>query len=172
MLPISSITVSFLDWPSPDDHAAVLFIAGCGHGCPGCQSPDLQDPGNGRPYDVDEGLARFIVGYCRRNRTDKLVLSGGDPLYHAAEVQRLLGLIRSMDPSMRFCIYTGYDYEEASRLVSGYDFIKTGRYVRELSRPSGKDDRQMTLASSNQEVHDASGRCLTRDGVMRFRKRR
>ncbi len=169
MLPISSISTSFLDWPS-DEHAAILFIAGCGHHCRGCQSPVLQDPSAGRMLEVEEGLVDFIYDYCVRNRTRNLVLSGGDPLSYPEDVQRLMDMLKDKDPDMRFCIYTGFDYEAASAMVHGYDFIKCGRYVMESARPSSKDDDRMVLASPNQRMYDGSGRCLSRDGVVDLRR--
>ena len=167
-LPIASMSTTFLDWPSPDGYACILFIAGCTHRCPGCQSPALQDPDAGRWCEVDADLAGFIVDYCRRSRTSDVVLSGGDPLCHAEAVQLLMDLMREREPKVRFCIYTGFDHAEASRLVHGYDFIKCGRFVREAARPSSKDDAKMVLASPNQEVWDGHGRLLSRDGVLRF----
>lgn len=163
-IPIASIDVTFLDWPTNGDHALIVYVPGCKHNCVGCQSPDLQYEEKFSQYDVYE-LAAFLEEELKKYRTDKIIFSGGDPLYHSEEIQSIIDYFGN---SAEFCIYTGFDYKDARKMVHGYSYIKTGFYDKSLHRESKKTDSEMVLASSNQEIHDENGKLLTENGILKF----
>lgn len=119
----------------------VVFLQGCGHGCPGCQNPDTWDFGGGVVWTPEE-LAEDIK---RHKYIDGITLSGGDPMYQESECLRLLDLL----PGMNVWLYTGYEWEEIAdrELAQRVDVAVTGPFVEEL-RCEGQ-----YYGSSNQEIH-------------------
>lgn len=166
-LPVVSAKLTFLDWPTPDGIATVVYIAGCEHKCKNCQSPDLADQKQFQHISI-ENVAETLIYYAKQNRTFNVVFSGGDPLYHNAELKDLMSLLKTSDNRFKFCIYTGFEFNVAKNLIDGYEFIKTGPYVEELKQESGKTDEKFILASTNQEIHDSNGKNLTKNGILRF----
>ena len=74
------IEETFLDYPSPDDTAVIVFLPGCSHKCLGCQNPDLQQLHEEYSEKESKDIIERINNMCLRCDTNKLVLSGGDPL--------------------------------------------------------------------------------------------
>ena len=166
-LPIVSVRMSFLDWPTPDGVATVVYIAGCKHNCPGCHSPELLDGSKFMEIPISDAV-EVIANAARENRTFNVVLSGGDPLYRYHDVQFLVNTLIEKDRRFRFCIYTGFEFDEAKHMINGYDFIITGAFDCKLYQPSGKTDEKMVIASKNQKIFDASGKLLSKNGVLKF----
>lgn len=167
-LPIVSAKSTFLDWPSPDDMALIVYIAGCKHNCKNCQSPDLQNAIQYPGVPVEDAI-EILYELAKKHRTEKIVFSGGDPLYHSIQLQKIIDGLKEKHKFFRFCIYTGFEYEEAINLISGFDFIKTGKYDCEQHQVSMKDDFKMILASKNQKFYNAKGKLLTKNGILKFK---
>ena len=82
-----------------------LYLSGCNHRCEGCHNKETWDFNFGKEYThkVEEILfdridKPFIKG---------LTLTGGDPLYHSAEVLELLKRFRERFGETKFvCIYS------------------------------------------------------------------
>lgn len=166
-IPVVSIKSTFLDWPSPDDMAVVLYIAGCKHNCPGCQSPDLQDDRNFPQFDLDH-VINVIRLKCKENRTNKVVFSGGDPIYHNEQLQKIIDDLKK--DKFEICIYTGFEYDEIKSKINGFDFIKTGVYDKTKRQESKKTDFEMVLASTNQKFFNGRGKLLSKNGILKFKK--
>lgn len=166
-LPIVEAKMSFLDWPTPDGVATVVFVAGCSHNCAGCHSPQLQDASLYPEIEVDKA-AEVIEAMSRHNRTKNIVFSGGDPLFHSKGISELMEILTGKDCGYRFCIYTGFEFEQASKMISGFEFMKTGVYDELQRQESCKTDFHMVLASKNQKMFDRNGKCLSVDGEIRF----
>ena len=73
-------STTFLDYPDPEDQAILVYFSGCEHDCAGCHSFSLQNYNNGRRFDTWDEVDKILSIVCRLHRTDKVILSGGDPL--------------------------------------------------------------------------------------------
>jgi anaerobic ribonucleoside-triphosphate reductase activating protein len=164
---LAGIQHRFLDWPTPEDDCIVVFLSGCKHNCDCCQTPDLQDFDYGFEIGIEE-LADLIKFELTRNRTDKLIFSGGDPLYRSAELNKLIEILYPSTEGLKITVYTGFDHDEAVKLIDRFDFIKTGLYVKELAQKSEKTNKRMVLASKNQQMWSFDGKLLSNDGIITF----
>lgn len=87
-----------------------IYFAGCGHRCPGCHNPQSHDPQAGEPLTAElfEQICREVNG---NPILDGITLSGGDPLFHAGAMGRLLGALKERT-GRNIWLYTGYTLEE------------------------------------------------------------
>ena len=103
-----------------------VYLAGCGHHCPGCHNPQSWDPLGGTVMDVDH-IMRVII-----DNEAPVTITGGDPLQHP-DVLQLARRIRH--EGLNLWCYTGYTWEEiaaAPRLMavaSLCDVVVDGRFV-------------------------------------------
>lgn len=167
-LRIAGIQHKFLDWPNPEDGCVVIFFSGCKHNCPGCQSPDLQNFETGFEISVED-LIGLVKEELAKQRTDKLALSGGDPLYQGKLVNEFLISLKKEKPEVQTIVYTGFEFEEVLTVLSTFDFVKTGVYREDLKQTSMKNNERMVLASTNQKIWTSSGELLSKDGVIEFK---
>lgn len=134
----------------------VLWVAGCGHRCKGCQNPVTWDPEGGLPFD--EVAEAELFAKLGKEYISGLTFSGGDPLYPAnrAEVGRLARKAKELFPQKNIWLYTGYRWEEASALplMEWVDVLVDGKFVDELH-----DVSLRFRGSSNQRILDV-GRSL------------
>ena len=129
----------------------VLWVAGCGHRCPGCHNPITWDETGGIEFDTYAEHELFEA--LNRPYISGITFSGGDPLFpsNRAEVGRLIEKCRTLFPLKTIWLYTGYLWEE----ICGLDFIKTvdvivdGRFDE-----SQKDAKLFWKGSTNQRVID------------------
>ena len=115
-----SFETTFLDYPSPDDMAVIVFLSGCSHYCLGCQNPELQKLHEEWTYEEEQNIILEIQNRCLRNETNKIVLSGGDPLNPCnrnltIHICELLG--KNTEYKYDICIYTGYNVEEVKKKI-------------------------------------------------------
>lgn len=130
-----------------------LWTQGCGKGCRGCVSPELQ-PFCGK--DTDEALlAKILIQVAQRNDCTGLTISGGDPLEQSPALLRLLTRLRaSFDDILVYTgfllreIQTGLAGAEAKQCLDYLDVLIDGRYIDELNR---KDC--VLRGSVNQTIH-------------------
>lgn len=129
----------------------VLWVAGCGHRCRGCQNPVTWDPEGGLPFD--EAAEEELFDALGREYISGLTFSGGDPLYPAnrAEVGRLAEKAKRLFPGKKTWLYTGYRWEEVSALplMAHIDVLVDGRFMEEL-----KDSKLHWRGSFNQRIID------------------
>ena len=85
-----------------------IYLAGCGHNCPGCHNPQSWDFDGGTEMTVDEIME--IV----REQDFNVTLSGGDPMYQPEGVAELAAAINK-DGYTLWC-YTGFTYEQLSAM--------------------------------------------------------
>lgn len=170
MFSVANITVSFLDYPSPEDHAICVYFQGCWHNCPGCHSPALQS------FKIKnmslEQLLNEIHLMSQAEHTTKVVLSGGDPLQAESHVG-IQGLLQCLnDDGFDVCIYSGYSMEVARYILgrAPFTYAKCGPFKQELQRPSVKTDTQFILASSNQDFYNNDWTKLSDSGILDFTK--
>lgn len=111
----------------------VIWFSGCSNGCKGCHNKAIQNPYSGNNYTFEE-VADLI------DKSERVTLSGGDPLFQAAKLNCVLGLIKT-NPDI--ILYTGYTKDEVLNIIDGLNNIKDkvstfkiGPYIEELRDPN------------------------------------
>jgi organic radical activating enzyme len=164
----SEISMGFVDYPSPEDHSINLFIYGCSNHCKGCSNMELQLSENGVPLPP-KTVFRKILEKSISFRTRKICLLGGDPLFpkNIKFTQELLLLLQDNDFDV--CLFTGYSITTVKSLkISGFKFVKTGKFRNDLRCKSEKTDDYIQFASSNQKLYDKDLNLLSQKGRYYF----
>lgn len=121
------------DMLNGDGLRVVLWVAGCNHGCPGCQNPITWDINGGLIFDED--AKEEIFHELEKDYVSGITLSGGDPLHpnNREEIAALITEIRSLYPNKTIWLYTGYSFEEINSLafIKDIDVIVDGRFIKE-----------------------------------------
>ena len=159
---------NFLDFPSPDNGAVSVFMTGCVHNCPECQNPDLQK--YVKNNQTNEEILNNIKLCCKRNDTDKIVLTGGDCLF--PKNLKLTNFLLNNLKDYQTCLYTGYniDYVKSVLKPNTFTYVKCGKFIKELYQESEKTDEYMKFASTNQELYDSNFNLLSINGIYKFNK--
>ena len=109
----------------------VIWLSGCTHHCPGCQNPDLQDPGYGQ--EMTTGTLFELVKLLKKPHIDGLTLSGGDPMYpeHRKKLELILGFLKKEVPDKTIWMYTGYRLDEIKTepVLKYVDVLVDGKYI-------------------------------------------
>lgn len=147
---INNISTTWQDYPDDTSIAVIVFFEGCIHNCKGCQNPQLQTPNPVDKISVEMVLDRIKV-LCKKNDTNKIVFSGGDPLYdeNLSATKYLIKNLTNYD----ICVYTGYDIENSIKRLSPITplWLKCGTYIENLKEDNwGKTNEELTLATKNQ----------------------
>lgn len=129
----------------------VLWVAGCSHGCRGCQNPVTWDPDGGIPFD--QAARQEIFEQLEKSYVDGITFSGGDPLHerNVEEVTRLAGEIREKYPEKTIWLYTGYQWEEIRdwEIIRYLDVLVDGKFDL-----ASRDTSLKWKGSPNQRVID------------------
>ena len=159
---------TWLDYPDKENLAVCVCMMGCDNGCIGCQNPEFQNPqylSFTRDYTVDSFI-EYINELCERNQTNKVVLSGGDPL-SCFNIDFTKEFLSKTDKDV--CIYTGHDIDYVKEhQVKGFKYIKCGKYDHTNKQESYKTDYVMQFASPNQILYDDLCIELSVNGVYKF----
>lgn len=160
------IQITWQDYPT-QDHAILVYSIGCEHGCKNCHNIKLKTGINTIDLSAKELYDSLLI-MSKHERTNKIVFSGGDPLFKNLEcIKEFLKINEYFD----VCIYTGYDIEYVkTNTVNGFKYIKCGKYDEKLKQISGKSDEYIKLASSNQNFYDENFNKLSENGVLYFNK--
>ena len=157
---------TWLDYPSPDGNAVIVYLCGCEHHCKGCHSSLLQQ--DYEYAESNEEILDRIKDYTKRADTNKLVFLGGDPLY-AKNIPLTTFLVNNLSKTHEICVFTGYDIAYVKQLgIQGVKFWKCGRFDLDNARKSGKSETEYTLASPNQNFYDSDYNQLSVDGILTF----
>lgn len=139
------------DMLNGDGLRAVLWVAGCCHGCKGCQNPVTWDIEGGLPFD--EEARKELFAELEKPYISGVTLSGGDPLHPAnrEEIGELMQEMKEQFPDKTIWLYTGYDWDQVKALpcIGFADVVVAGRFVEEL-----KDEDAFWRGSTNQRVID------------------
>lgn len=176
---VADITATWIDYPNPTDIAVIVYFEGCSHNCLDCQNPQNQIRHAENRVQFSD-LIVSIIQAGKAWRTDKVVLSGGDPFYHTdiKDFQAMALLISHLENlGYKVCVYTGYSCFEILKFYGELDklpnegrwddsshewltyktiygkpsWIKTGTYHKSEFNPDpGKTKTTLTLASKNQ----------------------
>jgi len=129
----------------------VLWVAGCGHHCPGCHNPITHDPNGGVPFD--DAAKEEIFSELKKDYISGITFSGGDPLHpmNVNEIGELVAEINAKFPNKTKWLYTGYTWEQISGLpfISMLDVVCDGRFEMDKYDP-----KIHWVGSSNQRVID------------------
>lgn len=139
------------DMLNGDGLRVVLWVAGCGHHCEGCQNPVTWDADGGIPFGEADREELFTE--LRRSYVSGITFSGGDPLFPAnePEVLALAKEIRQRFPDKTIWLYTGYlwEYVKKREIARYIDVLVDGPYVQKL-----RDTQLHWRGSANQHVID------------------
>lgn len=168
---LNDMIASFLDYPDNESLAVCVVMIGCDNNCPGCQNPLLRNPeySNGTREITKEDLVSEIILQCNRNMTNKVVLSGGDPLF-PGNIETTKYILEKLGKTHDICVYSGHDVNYAKlNGIKGFKFLKVGYYDQQNSRISRKDDYEIVFASPNQELYDENYNLVSKDGIYEFK---
>lgn len=164
---------TWLDYPDNESLAVIVCMLGCDNCCKGCQNPDLKDylykHSSVIEYSVDEFSSNLLFE-CKRQRTNKVVFSGGDPLskFNIDNVKEVLARVGS---ELDICVYTGHSVDYCrNNNVKGFKYLKCGHFDINNFRKSYKNDDEMCFASPNQELYNSEYRLLSVNGIYKFNK--
>ena len=139
------------DMLNGDGLRVVLWVAGCGHACPGCHNPITWDENGGLPFD--EAAKEEIFTELAKDYVSGVTFSGGDPLYPAnrEQVGALAREVHARFPEKTIWLYTGYSWEEISALplMQYIDVLVDGKFIADL-----KDTKLHWKGSFNQRIID------------------
>ena len=160
------IEETFLDYPSPDGNAIILYFTGCVHHCPGCHSSALQKIV--KYAETKEEIAEKLINFAKRAETNKLVFLGGDPLLDSNfEITKYL--VHTLSNDYDICIFTGYDIDTVKHLnLHGVKYWKCGKFIQDQYRTPKKTDEEYVLASPNQDFYDGNYNKLSENGILKF----
>ena len=125
----------------------VVWMSGCPFRCYGCIVPHLQNPDIGKEYeDFYKRIEPFL------DKIDGITFSGGEPLFQADELLKLLKRLPNLDKML----FTGYYYNELNeiqkRCFNKFDLVVEGRFEKE------KMGNFLWRGSSNQIFSSPSGK--------------
>ena len=165
------ISESFIDYPDNQSIAYCILLPGCINNCDGCQNPWLQresPPMPGFHEKTYEDLEKQLDEVCSKDNQTKVVISGGDPL-SPMNIEYTKGFIEKYKDKYDFCIYTGHDVEYVKEHnVSGFKFLKCGKFDIKNKRESEKTDEKMLFASPNQKLYDKNYNLISKGGIYYF----
>ena len=168
---IAGSDITFIDYPTAEDWAVIIYFTGCCNNCLDCQNIELQDPNYKSSIltiQTEEELYNFIKKSCKKQDTNKIVFSGGDPLYPANReiVKNFLNKYGSL---YDICIYTGYSINDIKEFgIQNFKFIKCGQYDESCKQISEKTEDYIRLASTNQNFYNAKHEQLSQNGILKF----
>lgn len=157
---------TFLDYPSPEGNAVIVYMTGCNNNCEGCHSKDLQ---RARKYSKPfPEMIEDIIEYASRANTNRIVLLGGDPLFPGNLLFTKMILAR-LHEDFDICLFTGYPIEAVKAYhIEGAKFYKCGVFDKNQYQEPGKTDEKYTLASKNQNFYDENYVQISENGVLIF----
>ena len=148
-----------------DGLRVVLWVAGCSHGCKGCQNPVTWDIHGGLKFD--EAAKKEIFEELRKDYISGITFSGGDPLHpmNRQEVCRLIKKTHELFPNKTIWVYTGFLWETIQKLdfMPLIDVVIDGEYIEEL-----RDVQLKWKGSSNQRVIDVKHTLKEKKVVLKY----
>lgn len=169
-------TLTFLDYPDSESQAILIHCVGCSNNCKECFNPELQENSceSTKSFSPSFLLVELFNTYVKEWNLDKVVLSGGDFLdtQEKREFLRQLFLYNSQNSKqLQITLYTGYSVEVVkSEGITGFSFLKCGKYDDTKKQLSEKTDMYIQFASSNQTLYDANFNLLSDNGRYYFKE--
>jgi organic radical activating enzyme len=169
---IYPLDTTWTDYPDNYSQSIIVYTIGCIHGCIGCQNPDLQSVDystNTVCVDDSKQLATILEKESKKHKTNKVVFSGGDPLFDS----NINTLREFLDKNTVFdiCIYTGYDISYVKKNgIENFEFVICNKYNHKLKQQSCKTDKYISFASTNQKLYSKNYSLLSKNGIYYFDK--
>lgn len=139
------------DMLNGDGLRVVLWVAGCDHGCKGCQNPVTWDPNGGLVFD--EAAKQEIFEQMEKSYIAGITFSGVDPLHwrNVEEVTAFAKELKEKYPQKTIWLYTGFLWEEIQDLevLNNLDVLVDGEFIE-----AQKDISLKWKGSANQRVID------------------
>jgi organic radical activating enzyme len=162
---------TWIDYPDNENLAIIIYFMGCEQSCLNCHNTEFKNPKHNKNtrYLDFKSFTEEIEYHSTLYQTNKIVFTGGDPLssYNMEFVKGYLKVAPVYNKHI--CIYTSYDISYVrSNNVSGFKFIKCGKYIEELKQKSYKTDELFQLASSNQNIYNSNLELISKLGVLKF----
>lgn len=160
--------VSFLDYPDNENCAIVVYFYGCEHSCIDCHNQSFKELSECF-YKTTNNLVEDIKVYALRNKTNKIVLSGGDPL-HPKNIKVTQSICDALNLNYDICIYTGYDKNYVvNNKVTNFKYVKCGTYDHTKKQLSEKTDDYLSFASTNQFLINSDYEIISNNGNYKFK---
>jgi len=153
---ISEISSTWIDFPTEEDLAVIVYFVGCSHNCTGCQNKEFQDYMWKEKETTVKDAFKEITEYAKRSKTNKIVFSGGDPLF-VKNIDGVIALSKLLqENNYSVCIYTGYTIDFIkTKDLKHVDYFKCGKYVESLKEKEwGKNESGFKLVSKNQKIYN------------------
>lgn len=117
-----------------------IYFSGCSIRCEDCHNKHLWDKEKGYIQDVKE-----LVAHIKSNLglLDTVCILGGEPTEQPEALEELLTKLQEIPAEIY--LYTGKEYKEVSKLAHLCDYIKCGRFDKNIPSSGG-------LASGNQYI--------------------
>ena len=151
---IPEVHFSFIDHPFRKP-SFVLYFCGCFRNCPGCHSPELQNPYSDLCQTVTtEELISVLEYYIEkfRNKITSIVLLGGDPVLYAKDIVKVFSYLKKKYV-LEVVLYTGELFENLDAdLKDVVDLVVDGEYQETLktgSFPASANQRIFIKEGSN-----------------------
>lgn len=165
---------TWLDYPDNESLAILINFIGCSHFCEKCQNSKLEETEKLKEFNLTT-FGRYLLKMNKELNTNKVVFSGGDPLYekNIEFIKSFLDLLNYTSEKFDICIYTGYNIDQVKEfnLPKTFKYLKCGKYIHEQNQPSYKSDDRMQFASTNQKLYDSNYNLISNNiGRYTFKK--
>ena len=151
------------DMLNGDGLRAVLWVAGCTHGCNECHNPITWDPRGGLLFDEDAKAE--LEKELKKEYINGITFSGGDPLHpdNVCEIQALAKEFKDEYPQKTIWLYTGELWENISniQLMNDIDVLVDGKFDVKM-----KSETLQWKGSENQRVIDVQRSLKQREVVL------
>lgn len=122
-----------------------IWFCGCPRRCEGCSNPELWEFQD-RYYTSPQLVYELIMQIAKDYPIDGFTITGGDPLYQADDLQRLITLLKSISDDI--LVYTGYSIEELDmKQLEGVSVLIDGEYIEH------RNTNCVLRGSDNQKIH-------------------
>jgi len=161
---------TFTDYPDNESQAILVYFLGCNHYCVNCYNIELTnyDSDKGKEITIEE-LYKEILKKSQSLKTNKVVFSGGDPLYKK-NLDFTRKFLNNYKDVFDICVYTGHPIEYVkNKEIKNFKFIKCGKYNGNLKTQSFKCDEYIQLASTDQEFYGGMYNKISRNGRYYFK---
>jgi organic radical activating enzyme len=166
---INPFILTFLDYPDDESHAILVYMMGCDHNCNGCQNIQFKNfeySKNTIKLNMNSFLKKLNI-FEKKYQTNKIVLSGGDPLskYNINFTKSFL----NVNLKYEICIYTGYDIEYVNKNnIDNFNYIICNPYDLNKKIKSEKTNEYFQLASTNQQIYNDKKQVISINGRINF----